>query len=99
MKKLLDRIPKWMRNRYILTGIVFIVWMTFFDNNNFISRYSYRQELKKLEQDKAYYIQEIERNAQQTAQLKSDPAMLEKYAREKYLMKKENEDIFVIVQE
>ncbi|MFM8949240.1 MAG: hypothetical protein ACKOKB_00490 [Bacteroidota bacterium] len=55
MKKLFEKIPGWMRNRYVVVMAVFIVWMTFFDRNNFISQYGYRQELKKLEQDKAYY--------------------------------------------
>jgi cell division protein DivIC len=99
MKKLFEKIPGWMRNRYVVVMAVFIVWMTFFDRNNFISQYGYRQELKKLEQDKAYYMQEIENNTRQTSQLKSDPDKLEQYAREKYLMKKQNEDIFLIVEE
>jgi cell division protein DivIC len=99
MKKLWDRIPSWLRNRYVVVLLVFVVWMTFFDRNNLISQLSYREELRKLEQDKEYYLKEIENNTRQTSQLKSDPALLEKYAREKYLMKKQDEDIFLIVRE
>ncbi|MFN5323846.1 MAG: FtsB family cell division protein [Bacteroidota bacterium] len=99
MKKLLEKIPRWMRNRFVIVFAVFVVWMTFFDRNNLVSQWSYRQELKKLEQDKAYYKEMIEENAMQTVQLKSDPKKLEKFAREKYLMKKDNEDIFLIVEE
>jgi cell division protein FtsB len=99
MKKFWDRIPTWLRNRYVGVLLVFLVWMTFFDRNNLISQFSYREELRKLEQDKEYYLKEIENNTRQTSQLKSDPALLEKYAREKYLMKKQDEDIFLIVRE
>lgn len=63
------------------------------------SQYSYRKQLHNLENDKVYYLQEIEANKVVMQELMSDPEHLEKYARERYLMKKENEDIFLIVEE
>ncbi len=95
--KFLNRILPWIKNKYIITIVVFIVWMTFFDRNDFISQYSYRQELNKLEADKSYYISEISAMKRNTFELTSDSGNLEKFAREKYLMKKDDEDIFLIV--
>ena len=71
--------------------------MTFFDRNDFISQYSYKQELNKLEVDKVYYQVQIEENKTSIYELMSDPANLEKFAREKYHMKKDDEDVFLIV--
>lgn len=96
MKKFAVILP-WLKNKYVLTMIAFLVWMTFFDRNDFISQYSYRKQLSKLEDDKEYYFKQIEENKRYTYELKSDPANLEKFAREKYLMKKDNEEIFLIV--
>ncbi|MBL7923825.1 MAG: septum formation initiator family protein [Bacteroidia bacterium] len=99
MKRLrLHHIPSWLKNRYTLTVIAFVVWVCFFDRNDLFSQYSYRQDLKKLEADKQYYISEIEKNKKDMEELMSDPEHLEKYAREHYLMKRDNEDIFLIVE-
>ena len=97
--KFINKIPAWLKNKYTLIALFFLVWMTFFDRNDFISQYSYRQELKKLESDKEYYQSEIEKNKKEAHELMSDPDNLEKFAREKYLMKKSDEDIFLIVKE
>lgn len=97
--KFLDKIPPWLKNRYVLIIIIFLVWMTFFDRNDFISQYTYRQELKKLEADRDYYLKEIEYNKKAAHELMSNPENLEKFAREKYLMKKDDEEIFLIVEE
>ena len=96
MKKIEWLLP-WLKNKYVLSIIVFIVWMTFFDRNDFISQYSYKQELNKLEVDKEYYILQIEENKQSIFELMSDPANLEKFAREKYHMKRDDEDVFLII--
>lgn len=93
------RLLPYLKNKYLLTGLFFVVWVVFFDRNDLFSQYSYRQQLKKLENDKTYYLKEIEANKLVMDELMSDPEHLEKYARERYLMKKENEDIFLIVEE
>lgn len=95
--KLLTRIPAWLKNKYVLTAIGFVIWMLFFDVRDIITTH-FRQgdELKKLELSKKYYQQQITSTKQELEQLKSNPALLEKYAREKFLMKKDNEDLFLV---
>ena len=95
--KLLTRIPAWLKNKYFLTTVVFIVWILFFDTRDFItSHFRERAELMKLEKSKQYYEQQIAVTQKELDQLKTNPALLEKYAREKYLMKRDNEDLFLI---
>lgn len=95
--KLLTHIPSWLKNKYVLTATGFAVWILFFDSRDFItSHFRERGELQKLEQSKKYYEQQIATTRQELEQLKSNPALLEKYAREKYLMKRDNEDLFRI---
>ena len=96
MKKF-EKILPWLKDKYVLSIIVFLVWMTFFDRNDFISQYSYKQELNKLQVDKQYFIDQVEENKQSIFELMSDPANLEKFAREKYHMKKDDEDVFLII--
>ncbi len=89
-------IPSWAKNKYVLTIIAFVIWVSFFDRNDLFSQYNYRKQLEKLEVDKQYYLTEIEKNKKDMQELMSDPDHLEKYAREHYLMKKDNEEIFLI---
>jgi cell division protein FtsB len=90
-------VPKYLKNKYILTAAAFAVWMLFFDNRDVVTtHFRHRAELNRLEQSKAWYQQEIETTKKELEQLRSNPAVLEKYAREKYRMKKDNEDLFVI---
>lgn len=87
------------KNKYFLAATVFGVWMLFFDKNDIISQYEYRSQVKKLEQEKAYYTKETEEVKTNLEELTSNLKMAEKFAREKYFMKKDNEDVFVIVHE
>ena len=87
------------KNKYVLSVILFIVWISFFDTNNLVSRYKYKNDLQKLVEEKEYYLNEIERNMKDMNELESDPDNLEKFAREKYYMKKDDEEIFIIVRE
>ena len=88
-----------MNNRYALTLIGFIIWISFFDRNDLISQHSYKNQLTKLQAEKAYYLSEIAKNKTDLNNLVSSYKNLEKFARERYLMKKDDEDIFVIVNE
>lgn len=98
--KLLAHIPSWLKNKYLLTATGFTVWILFFDNRDFItSHFREKGELLKLEKSKQYYEQQIATTKQELEQLKTNPALLEKYAREKYLMKRDNEDLFLIREE
>jgi cell division protein FtsB len=95
--KFLAYIPSWLKSKYLLTAAGFTVWVLFFDSRDVItSHFREKRELHKLQQSKAYYQQQILATRQELDQLKSNPALLEKYAREKYLMKKDNEDLFLI---
>ncbi len=73
-----------------------LLWFVFFDQNNLIQQFRLSREIKKLEAEKEYYIEEIKQDSLQMEKFKNDPTELERYAREKYLMKKENEDIYII---
>lgn len=88
-----------LKNKYIITTIVFIVWVAFFDENNWVERAQGLKELRQLHNDKAYYIDQIEKDTERLKELKTNDENLEKYAREQYLMKKEDEVVFVIVEE
>lgn len=94
--KILERIPSWLKNKYMIALIVFAVWIMFFDRNDILTQTERRSELHDLQQSKAYYEQEISLTNKELRQLDSNPALLEKYAREKYFMKKPNEELFVI---
>lgn len=92
MKRLLDL----FQNKFFLVTVVFVAWMIFFDKNDFLSQFEYRQELNKLQDEKDFYKTEIDRVTKDLNELTTNRQQLEKFAREKYLMKKDNEDIFVI---
>ena len=84
-------------NKYIIATIVILLWVIFFDKYNLIFRHQLKSQLKELKKDKKYYTDEIKKNKEAIFELTTDSKTLEKFAREKYLMKKDNEDIFVIV--
>jgi len=88
---------KYIKNKYILSGLLFLVWMLLFDDNRIISLIKFNKELKDVKSEKNYYLKEIKNNTKLLELLKNNPKELEKYAREKYLMKKDDEDIFLIV--
>ena len=94
--KLLAKLPPWLKNKYLLAGIIFVVYITFIDDRDLLANYHRHKQLNDLEQSAAYYRQEIEKTKTELNQLKTDAATLEKYAREKYLMKRDNEDLYII---
>ena len=95
--KFINKIPPVLRNRYILTIIVFLLWLILLDSNNLVSRYREMKELKKLKTDKEYYINRIESDKEKLHELKTDNHNLEKFAREQYRMKQPDEDLFIIL--
>jgi len=92
-------IKKYINNKYFYTGLAFVVWMIFFDQESFIDRYRLNRTLERLENQKAFYLDEISKNEAAIYILENDTSQLERFAREKYYMKKDNEDVFVIVRE
>lgn len=94
-----QRLPKFLRNRYSISVILFAFWLAFFDQHNMIDQVELRAELYQLTNDKEYYQAEIQQIREDLDELLSDNDKLEKFAREKYFMKKPNEEIFVFVEE
>jgi cell division protein DivIC len=87
------------RNKYFIASAFFILWVTFFDDDNLIERFQNLRQIRELKRDKEYYIQKISEDSERLKELKTNNKNLEKYAREQFLMKKDNEDVFVIVEE
>jgi cell division protein FtsB len=97
VEKFLDHIPSWLKNKYFLTAAGFSIWILFADDRDLITtEFRHKVELKKLEMSKKYYESQIAAVKSELAQLKTDPTLLEKYAREKYFMKRDNEDVYLI---
>ena len=88
-----------VKKRYLLTAVLFFVWISIFDSNSWFIRLKLEENLEKLKTEKAFYQQKIKKDSIYLHELKTNRANLEKFAREKYLMKKDNEDIFIIVEE
>ena len=86
-----------IKNRYLLAGVIFIVWTALIDSNSYSVRLRLQSDLEKLKTEKIFYQKKIKQDSLNLSELKTNKANLEKFAREKYLMKKENEDIFIIV--
>lgn len=99
MKKLWNKIPPFCRNKYFITLFLFLLWMIFFDQHNMISQARMSEKVSDLQKEQEYYRQEIKKDRQAAMELQTNAQTLEKYARETYLMKRENEDIFLIVED
>jgi cell division protein FtsB len=97
--KIWKKILPYVKNKYILTIFIFSIWILFFDNNNLVDRIKEMRHLQQLEKDRKYYTERIDKDTKRLEQLKTNNKNLEKFAREQYLMKKDDEDIFVIVEE
>jgi cell division protein FtsB len=95
--RIIEKIPPAFRNKYILTIIIFVIWLILFDSNNLISRYKELRELNKLKKDREYYSKRIEEDRKKLHELKTDDDNLEKFAREQYRMKKPDEDLYIIM--
>lgn len=95
--KIIDKIPPFLRNKYLLTIIIFVLWIVLFDSNNLISQHKEMKNLKKLRAEREYYVQRIEEDKRKLIELKTDDQNLEKFAREQYRMKKPDEDLYIIL--
>ncbi len=93
---MLKQLPPVFRNFYFITGMLFLVWMTFLDSNDLVNRFKLSAKLRALENEREYYHEKIEAVEKDRQELMGTTQLLEKFAREKYLMKKDKEDIFII---
>jgi cell division protein DivIC len=96
---MIKRLPPIFRNFYVVGILFFLVWMTLLDQNDFISRFRLTSKLRSLENEKEYYQEKITEVQKDHDELFGERESLEKFAREKYLMKKDTEEIFLIVEE
>ena len=93
---LFNRISSFFLNKYLLAGMFFLAWMSFFDEKDITSNYNKRAKFMELQKSEEHLGQLIIESRQELEQLKSNAQTIEKYAREKYLMKKDNEDLFIL---
>jgi cell division protein DivIC len=94
---ILQKFPmlKFLKNRYVLVGILFIIWMFFFDNYSFFEHQFLNKQIEELQNNSNYYKTETAKDSIEAKNLRNGH-MTEKYAREKYFMKKDSEDIYII---
>jgi len=89
------QIFKIFKNAFILISVVFAIWMLFFDTNSLLTHVELNRDIDDLEDEKEYYKREIGKDKKEIETLSSDKG-LEKFAREKYYMKRDNEEIYII---
>jgi cell division protein FtsB len=92
-----DSMPSWMKNKYVLTILVFVIWIVLLDPNNLISRVREIRTRTRLKREKEYYMERIDEDRRKLNALRTSDENLERYAREQYRMKKPDEDLFIIV--
>jgi cell division protein FtsB len=93
---LMKKISSILFNKYLLAIGFFLVWMLFFDQKDFFFNIEKRKELSVLKEKKAYYQQEITKAKQELTDFQSNPAAIEKFARERYMLKKDGEDVYIV---
>ena len=86
-------------NRYFITLLAFAIWMAFFDTNSLKRQRILNKRVGEINEMKAFYAAEIEKNNTSIYELETDLESIEKYAREKYLMKRDSEDVYIITRE
>jgi len=83
------------KNWFVLIIVVFVIWMLFFDANSWLIHHELNTDIEALEDEKEYYKREIEKDNKAIKKLSTEEG-LEKFAREEYYMKRENEEVFII---
>lgn len=87
-----------LANKYLIAFMVFSVWMIFIDDNNIFFLRKNVNKLKEYRVEKAYFLEKIRNDSIHLQEMKANAKNLEKFAREEFLMKKKNEDIFLIIE-
>ena len=96
IQDIIKKLPKPLRNKYLIFFLLFIFWIIFLDDYNLINQNQMKSKVDDLENQKEFYITEIKKDSTELSNLKNDASKQEKFAREKFLMKKDNEDLFII---
>ncbi|WP_185210430.1 FtsB family cell division protein [Sphingobacterium mizutaii] len=94
----MERFINTIRNQYLIAGVAFLVWMCFFDRYDITTQYNFQTEKTKLEQEKEYYTNEIESISQSIKDVQYNQSEIQRIAREKYKMKKDQEDVYIITE-
>jgi cell division protein DivIC len=95
--EILRQLPAWLKNKYLLSAGCLLAWMFFFDDRDLVTTYIKQPtELRQLQASKDYYEKQIISTRFELDKLKTNAATIEQYAREKYRMKRDNEDLFII---
>lgn len=92
----MERFLALIQNKYLIAGIAFFAWMCFFDRYDFSTQFAYQQEKNKLQAEKQFYEEETARIEKAIKDVQYNPSEIQRIARERYKMKKDNEDIYVI---
>jgi cell division protein FtsB len=90
---------KWIGNKYVLSGLAFMLLLLINERNSIFDQWEYHKNLKEAQQQYQYYKQEIVKVKKEKEELFGNRKNMEKFAREKYLMKADNEDVFVMIEE
>lgn len=98
-KRYYEQTPAFLKNKYVLVGSIFFLWVAFFDSHNLVKQSKLKGEIEYLEEKQNFYETEIQKDSIALHELTTNPKTQEKFAREKYLMKKDNEDVIVIIEE
>ena len=98
LQKKISKLPWFITNPFFVVIILFSVWMLFFDESNLVTQYRKYCELADLREKRKFYVDQIKQTDKAYAELTTNPATQEKFAREHYWMKRDNEDVFVIVE-
>ena len=92
------KLPKFLKNYYFVFGLFFLVWMLFIDSNDFMTQINLTRKLNNLKGQKEFYIDKKVEVIKNREELTTNSELLEKFARENYLMKKPSEDLYVVVE-
>jgi cell division protein FtsB len=93
-----EKLPTPLQNKYLLTLVLFCSWLLFFDKNDVISQWKLQAKVDELQERRVYYQEQMKEVQQQTKEILGDNSKLEEFAREHYRMKRDNEDVFVIIE-
>ena len=96
INSIFNKIPKIIKNKYIITSLFFVIWIIFLDDYNLIKQNKIVEKVEELKKQKRFYKSETYKDSIKLIKLKTDSSTQEKFAREKFLMKKDNEDLFII---
>jgi|TARA_B110000263_G_C14983379_1_gene362583 cell division protein FtsB len=96
IKNLYQKLPAPLRNKYLITFFIFLVWIFFIDTFDIITQIKMNNEFKQLKEQQEFYKAEIEKDSAKVYNLNNNPEEQERFARERFLMKKDNEDVFIV---